>query len=243
MRFCDMGRAGRRSALGGALLLILSAALGGCGRLADVFQPLAAHSTRVKFRLASPGLSPLVNLDGGVMVYAINTAVTRGGGAGLEDNYDDTTMDLLNDNYKFWAVGWTGPNTMEGQAYCGVGWGGNPVELHGGTVEVTIEMSVARCAFGSDSFFGADDHSNGGSNFDLLTTQIATNTSPVFGGFTANSSYDSVGGSFLVIMEGWRYYDGVEHETEEGLVSACFSGMTSGLKTTSLALPSGLNAS
>ncbi len=223
------------------LFCLALTALSGCGRLANVFKPLTPNTTRVKFRLAPPpgSMAPLVNLDGGVMVYAINTAVTRGGGAGLEDNHDDTTMDLMNDTYKFWAVGWVGPNNMEGQTYCGYGFGGNPVYLDGGEEEVTIHMSVANCGFGATNFFGLASHSNGGGNFDLLDTNFCTNTNPTNGSCTADSSFDS--GSFLVLMDGWRYYDGQEFETDEALESNCFSGISGGLKTTSLALPSGMN--
>ena len=222
-------------------ILVSAANLASCGQiLGERLDRIQQGTTQVTVKLKDRnGLNIASTLQGGVMIYAINVAVTQGGGTALTDEFDQTTFTLPNDAYKFYAVGWTGGGgpyyPMEGQAYCGYGNAGNPVTLAGQATTVNVTLSQANCNFSGSGFFADITGSDGsGTNFDLISVKTCTS----FTGVTCNSSA-SFTGSVRISLDAWVHQNGVTTIENVSLLSRCYAFAAS-VATTQLRLPVGL---
>ncbi len=207
-----------------------------CGQiLGKRLERLQSGTTKVRINLGGNGLNAASVLPGNIMIYAINTAVTRGGATALTDEFDGTTFILPNDAYNFYAVGWTGPNPMEGQAYCGYGNAGSVVTLDGTPTTVNLTLTESNCGFLATTFFADTAGSDGAvTNFDLFSVQACSSMS----GTTCGTPNVSFTGSVQVSLDGWSYDNANLGVVNRSIVGAC-APFSSGTATTNLAPPIG----
>lgn len=154
------------------LLLVLAMALPGCGKFFDKFSRLDEGYTRVEL-VGDRG--PGAALNGGVMVIFSRSPGDGGSAFGFTsaELAGGRTVVVPNGSYKVMAYGSEegSGKILQGQAKCGLGNGGALVNLSGGGATVSIQMSAANCAFGTNSVFSDEEYTFGG-NLDTLSIQF-----------------------------------------------------------------------
>lgn len=169
------------------LALPALAMLGGCGKLADKFGRLDEGYTRVYFE---GDRSPHAALSGGMMIYFASPAANGGGkafGFPTAEAVNDKSVIVPNGSYHVYALGIEGGAPLSGQAKCGYGNGGAPVNLSGGATTIFITINTASCAFGTDTPFSTAAGADGSSDFDNLTFGLCSG--PAVGCSPASGSY------------------------------------------------------
>lgn len=158
------------------VLLAVALTLTGCGKFLEKFSRLDEGYTRVELQ---GNRNAVATMNGGVMVIFARDGAEDGGSAFGFTSTElamGRTVVVPNGSYKVYAFGAEhATNLLEGQAKCGLGNGGSVVSLSGGATTVSITMSAANCAFGTNSVFADPDYVNSGNtNFDTLNLDFCS---------------------------------------------------------------------
>jgi len=133
-------------------LFITMAFLFACGKDREI-----PNETPVSFNLPdSQGLvtqatnGGFTNLDGGLMVFAVNQNGNRRRAFAVTANEASGSRSYLNDNWIFYGVGWDGLENgkMTGTMKCAVANNGEPINLSGAPESVDLHFSAAKCLEG-----------------------------------------------------------------------------------------------
>lgn len=207
-----------------SLTLTLSFFLGGCGKQ-------LSSPTKVLFSLPQKAAG---DLTGGVVIYGIGPNGARFG-IGLQQRLDSRFLELLNGGWKFLAIGWEGPNKLQGTARCGI------VEknLIGGATQVEFLLTPFQCTAPE---FSASGEARNGDQFAALRVVSCSHLGTVDGATSyCNYPLDTIGSgrSFQVIMMEYGGGRGIV----PGLTSLCFNNPnyqnTSQLDFTGINIPLG----
>lgn len=168
----------------------------GCGKLSEKFGRIREGESRVTFALAGDekNFSSFNTLQGRALVYLVGVNGTNfTTNLELDNETSDYTVVVPNGQYKVYAVGWAGPNSVEGQSYCGFGSSGNVISLQGGATTVPIGMTVGNCDFTNSSIF-ADAGLTDSTNFSSLSINFCNG---ITGTPSCTANDNGYGGNYL----------------------------------------------
>lgn len=164
----------------------------GCGEFRENFGRLEKGQSKVSFVARGDDEVSAMTLGGRILVYLVSEDMNFVTNVLLQTEADaNASVTVPNGRYAVIAVGWVGPNPVEGQGYCGFGNGG-PVDLNGGNVTIPITMSTNACSFSNSTVFSDAGHTTG-SDFTTLGVNFCNGIT----GASCTANDNSYGGNYL----------------------------------------------
>ncbi|MBT6324530.1 MAG: LamG domain-containing protein [Bdellovibrionales bacterium] len=177
------------------------------------------------------GASVEVSQDGGIMIWGYHRDSGENMAISIQGNYTSKEVDLKVGDWEFFAIGWTGSNSLEGDNRCAI----ESMYLHGAKQNLSLTLNKSTCSngdFSNSENIGTDNQFKKLKLFDCVSAAGLNSISSDEG--ISCSNINSGAGSFRLI-----FYEVYNSEISGyGIKSDCQS-FNKSVASTDLLIPTG----